>query len=210
MTVETRRPTSPGSGTDGVDDGDYALTGEALIAVGGHEGEGDGGAVGGDVVDVPPPAVEALDAAVEAVRAVVRGERVFASAEGESRARDAVRDATNHRAEVRSVSGVAVRLEVVVPEHDVRDDAVAVGDEHVRHRGAEGRDARLDALGSKHHRAKRVRGRHRRHAGGAEEGRGMRGESARGDTRVILPGRRETTAVRPFPGATRGDAPEAV
>ena len=95
--------------------------------------------------DRPPVTVEPSCAAVQAVRAVVGDQSVAPRDHGpvlvahlEPRVRDAVRDAADDRAEVRAVDCGIVALQVVVPERDVRHDAVSVGNEDARDRRAEG------------------------------------------------------------------------
>ena len=141
-----------------------ARAGEALLAVWRDARQPNAGAVFRTRRDRPPATVEPARAAVQAVRAVVGDQGVAARDDGsvvvphlEPRVRDAVRDAADDRAEVRAVDGGIVALQVVVPERDVRHDAVSVGNEDARDRRAEGGDVHLDAGRAQDDRAERIR-----------------------------------------------------
>jgi hypothetical protein len=66
---------------------------------------------------LPELLVESLEAAVEVVRGVIRGERVFASIEQEFRPADASRDTANEGSKKRMRAKIS--LEIIEPQHDI-------------------------------------------------------------------------------------------
>ena len=100
--------------------------GIALVAVGADVGEDNAGGVGGfDRLGLPNQLVESLDAAVQMVRAVVRGQLVFDAVEGELSLGDAIGEAADGRTE----AGMALEVvgQRIERERDVGQLAVAVG-----------------------------------------------------------------------------------
>jgi len=122
------------------------LAREAHVAVGARQPQDERVAV---VHCAPVAPVEAVRAAVERIRAVVRGDAVLDSVKHEARARDPIRVATADGAEVRVVVG-AVVVERRPAEHDVRAASFAVGRfQRVQDR-AEARDLREERRAFEH------------------------------------------------------------
>ena len=141
MVVDAERA----GGGQRVGDVDCEVAGVALLAVGAGPGEADADGVGlADLRRLPDVLVEAADAAVERVRAVVGRELVRSAVDREPAAGDPVGVAADEGAEV----GLDVVLDVVVEgaeaESDVGDPAGTVGNADGLDDAAKGEERDLD------------------------------------------------------------------
>ena len=132
---------------------------EALVAVGTVQAEAH--VRGSPLLDGPVPAVEALEAAVQGVAALVRGDRVLHPVEREPGTGQPVAEPSDRRPEIAAVHGIRHRM--LVPENDVRL-AVVVGDDEPPHRRAGCHHLEQQALGGQLERG-RTGGGHERSLG---------------------------------------------
>ena len=101
------------------------VPGVSLIAVGREAGQYD--LLRRHLDDIPHNHVEALGTAVQAVGAVVQGQRILLPVERKAPCGDTVAVTADGGAEEPLSGLIDVSAEVVVPQHDVREIAVAVG-----------------------------------------------------------------------------------
>ena len=101
------------------------VPGVSLIAVGREAGQYD--LLRRHLDDIPHNHVEALGTAVQAVGAVVLGQRILLPVERKAPCGDTVAVTADGGAEEPLSGLIDISSEVVVPQHDVREIAVAVG-----------------------------------------------------------------------------------
>ena len=109
-----------------VADGDGEVAGIAAFAVLTYIGEIDGLTVGAHGLGGPQDFVEAVEAAVEGVRAVILVQRVHLAIQREFRSGDAVAVAADGRSKVRRRRSLGVAIERVETHDDVAERAVAI------------------------------------------------------------------------------------
>ena len=148
---QRHHPEVPGHVAQRVGDVADDLAGEALVAVGIGQAEGDGAGRVGDDGPVPPvpavgPAVQGVDAGGVRGRRVLVGQDVVRLAvDHEARVLDPVRVAAGHAAEVRVLAVHGVVGGVVEAAHDVALHAGRVVDEQVGDGRAVGDEVGADA-----------------------------------------------------------------
>ena len=126
----------------GINSGDGQIAGVAFFAVFAQVMEFQGcGARSGANFRFPDDLIEALDAAMQRVRAVIGRERILLAVQRELTFCDTVAIAPHERAEVWRLLQIAIQ--VVVPEHDISHFSVSVGNFERHYDTAVVRDFRL-------------------------------------------------------------------